>query len=83
RGGGGVFFFVVGRGLFVGRVGEWFYSLFEKTTALLLLPPPPRHWFDMGEHPHFVAVRLFNNPEGWVAQFTGDDIASRFPLLED
>ncbi|HGN2103582.1 TPA: acireductone dioxygenase, partial [Pseudomonas aeruginosa] len=43
----------------------------------------PRHWFDMGEHPHFVAVRLFNNPEGWVAQFTGDDIASRFPLLED
>ena len=34
----------------------------------------------MGEHPHFVAVRLFNNPEGWVAQFTGEDIASRFPL---
>ena len=37
----------------------------------------------MGEEPHFVAIRLFNNPEGWVAQFTGDDIARRFPQLED
>jgi 1,2-dihydroxy-3-keto-5-methylthiopentene dioxygenase len=37
----------------------------------------------MGEHPHFVAIRLSSNPEGRVADFTGDDIASRFPRLED
>ena len=24
-------------------------------------------------------MRLFNNPEGWVAQFTGDAIADKFP----
>jgi 1,2-dihydroxy-3-keto-5-methylthiopentene dioxygenase len=30
-----------------------------------------------------VAIRLFNNPEGWVANFTGEDIAGRFPRLED
>lgn len=36
----------------------------------------------MGEEPHFVAIRLFNNPEGWVAQFTGDPIAAGFPGLE-
>jgi 1,2-dihydroxy-3-keto-5-methylthiopentene dioxygenase len=37
----------------------------------------------MGEHPHFVAIRLFNNAEGWVANFTGEPIAQRFPRLDD
>ncbi|MNU11763.1 Acireductone dioxygenase [compost metagenome] len=50
---------------------------------LISVPAGTRHWFDMGEHPHFVAIRLFNNPEGWVANFTGEDIANQFPRLED
>ena len=50
---------------------------------LISVPAGTPHWFDMGEHPHFVAIRLFNNPEGWVANFTGEDIANRFPRLED
>jgi hypothetical protein len=45
-------------------------------------PPPPRHWFDMGPDPEFTAIRFFNNQEGWVAQFTGDDIGARFPKYE-
>jgi 1,2-dihydroxy-3-keto-5-methylthiopentene dioxygenase len=28
-------------------------------------------------------IRLFSNTDGWVAEFTGDDIASRFPRLDD
>jgi 1,2-dihydroxy-3-keto-5-methylthiopentene dioxygenase len=36
----------------------------------------------MGADPEFAAVRLFVNPDGWVAQFTGDGIASRFPKLD-
>jgi 1,2-dihydroxy-3-keto-5-methylthiopentene dioxygenase len=35
----------------------------------------------MGPQPRFTAIRLFTNTEGWVARFTGDDIAKRFPLL--
>lgn len=35
----------------------------------------------MSESPYFVAIRLFTNKEGWVANFTGDDIASRFPRM--
>jgi 1,2-dihydroxy-3-keto-5-methylthiopentene dioxygenase len=35
----------------------------------------------MGSQPRFTALRFFNNPDGWVAQFTGSDIASHFPLL--
>jgi 1,2-dihydroxy-3-keto-5-methylthiopentene dioxygenase len=49
----------------------------------LTVPAGIRHWLDMGEHPHLVAIRLFRNSEGWSAEFTGDDIASRFPRLED
>ncbi|MDC6668717.1 acireductone dioxygenase, partial [Leclercia adecarboxylata] len=30
-----------------------------------------------------VAIRLFNNPEGWVAEFTGERIADQFPRLDD
>ncbi|NIU62254.1 MAG: acireductone dioxygenase, partial [Pseudomonas stutzeri] len=27
--------------------------------------------------------RLFNNPDGWTAQFTGERIADQFPRLDD
>jgi len=37
----------------------------------------------MGPNPNFTAIRLFNNPEGWVANFTGSDIAQRFNRLEN
>jgi 1,2-dihydroxy-3-keto-5-methylthiopentene dioxygenase len=37
---------------------------------------------DMGPRPRFTAIRLFTNPEGWVARHTGSDIAVRFPRHE-
>jgi 1,2-dihydroxy-3-keto-5-methylthiopentene dioxygenase len=49
---------------------------------LISVPDGTTHWFDMGPRPHFTAIRLFTNPEGWVANFTGSDIASRFPRFE-
>ncbi|WP_394558230.1 1,2-dihydroxy-3-keto-5-methylthiopentene dioxygenase [Aquipseudomonas alcaligenes] len=76
-------FFVAGRGLFSLHIGEYVYAVLCEKNDLISVPAGTRHWFDMGEFPHFVAIRLFNNPEGWVASFTGDDIASRFPRLED
>jgi hypothetical protein len=38
-------------------------------------PREARSWTD-GD-----AIRLFTSPDGWVAAFTGSDIASRFPPL--
>ena len=46
------------------------------------LPAGTTHWFDMGPKPHFKAIRVFNNPEGWVATFTGADISQKFPKYE-
>ncbi|HWU86518.1 MAG TPA: hypothetical protein VN253_04560, partial [Kofleriaceae bacterium] len=48
----------------------------------LRVPAGTRHWFDMGPDPEFTAVRLFTDPSGWVASFTGEPIADRFPRFE-
>ena len=75
-------FFVEGRGLFViHRAGEVLQVLCE-TGDFLRVPAGTKHWFDMGSAPHFTAIRFFDNPAGWVAEFTGDGIASRYPLLD-
>jgi len=76
-------FFVRGHGLFVLHVNEKVYAMLCEKDDLIGVPAQTRHWFDMGPNPVFTAIRLFNNPEGWVAAFTGDDIAQRFPLLEN
>ncbi len=76
-------FFVRGQGLFIIHANDKVYSMLCKKDDLISVPANTRHWFDMGPNPTFTAIRLFNDPEGWVGNFTGDDIASRFPLLEN
>lgn len=76
-------FFVAGRGLFTLHIEDKVYAVLCEKNDLITVPAGTRHWFDMGENPHFVAIRLFNNPEGWAAQFTGEDIAGRFPRIDD
>ncbi len=76
-------FFVAGQGLFSLHVGDRVYQVLCKRGDLIGVPAGATHWFDMGPNPHFVAIRLFNNPEGWVAHFTGSQIAEGFPLLEN
>lgn len=75
-------FFVAGSGLFTLHVHGRVFEVLCCAGDLISVPDGTRHWFDMGPAPHFVAIRLFTNPAGWVAQFTGDDIAQRFPRYE-
>ena len=76
-------FFVRGQGLFIIHANDRVYSVLCEKDDLISVPADTRHWFDMGPNPTFTAIRLFNDPEGWAANFTGDDIAGRFPLLEN
>ena len=76
-------FFVRGQGLFTIHVNDKVYSVLCEKDDLISVPANTRHWFDMGPNPTFTAIRLFNDPEGWVGHFTGDDIAGRFPLLDN
>ncbi|MEK1943033.1 MAG: acireductone dioxygenase, partial [Pseudomonas sp.] len=57
-------FFVAGRGLFTLHIDDYVYAVLCEKNDLISVPAGTRHWFDMSEHPHFIAIRLFNNPEG-------------------
>jgi 1,2-dihydroxy-3-keto-5-methylthiopentene dioxygenase len=75
-------FFVEGRGLFCLHIGDEVLQMLCESGDWISVPAGTKHWFDMGSAPHFCAIRFFDNPNGWVAQFTGDAIASRYPLLD-
>ena len=75
-------FFVAGSGLFTLHLGDRVYEVLCEQGDLIGVPDGTPHWFDMGPRPSFTAIRLFTNQAGWVANFTGADIASRFPRYE-
>ncbi len=74
-------FFVAGSGQFTLHIDGKVYEVLCEQGDLIGVPDGTRHWFDMSESPYFVAIRLFTNTEGWVARFTGEDIAERFPRM--
>ena len=75
-------FFVEGEGLFTLHHDARVFNMLCSAGDLISVPAGMAHWFDMGANPRFTAIRLFVNPDGWIAQFTGSDIATRFPRLE-
>ncbi|MEO8459312.1 MAG: acireductone dioxygenase [Dokdonella sp.] len=75
-------FFVAGAGQFTLHIGDRVYEVLCEQGDLIGVPDNTTHWFDMSEAPYFVAIRLFTNVEGWVAKFTGSDIADRFPRMQ-
>lgn len=78
-------FFVDGQGLFYLRPQKEapgkVMAILCTAGDLISVPAGMTHWFDMGDKPFFKAIRFFTSNNGWVGNFTGDDIASRFPPL--
>lgn len=72
-------FFVDGQGLFYLHIDGRVYAVLCTRGDLISVPAGTTHWFDMGANPDFKCIRFFTTPEGWVGNFTGNDIASRFP----
>ncbi len=75
-------FFVRGEGLFTLHAANRVWNVLCCEGDLMSVPAGMTHWFDMGAAPNFTAIRMFVNPDGWVAAFTGSDIAERFPRYE-
>jgi len=75
-------FFVEGSGAFYLHLRGKVYQAICVRGDLISVPAGTLHWFDMGPDPEFTALRWFNNQTGWVPEYTGSDIASRFPLYE-
>lgn len=72
-------FFVDGTGLFYLHIKDKVYCILCEKGDLISVPANTTHWFDMGTAPDFKAIRLFTTDNGWVADFTGSDISTRFP----
>jgi 1,2-dihydroxy-3-keto-5-methylthiopentene dioxygenase len=72
-------FFVSGAGVFYLHLRGEVHAVYCEAGELLGVPKGTPHWFDMGTRPSFTAIRFFHEEDGWIATFTGSDIASRFP----
>ncbi|MCQ8242376.1 1,2-dihydroxy-3-keto-5-methylthiopentene dioxygenase [Rhizosaccharibacter radicis] len=72
-------FFVHGSGSFILHVDGRVYDAHCTQGDLISVPTGTRHWFDAGTEPFVTALRVFTDTTGWVAHYTGDDIADRFP----
>lgn len=77
------YFCVVGRGLFNLHIDDYVYAVLCEKGDLLTIPAGTRRWFDLGEHPHWLAIRLFGTHPDGAREITGDDIASRCSRLDD
>ncbi len=75
-------FFVEGRGLFYFHLNEKVYLLLCEKGDLISVPAKVNHWFDMGAYPDFKLIRFFPTNEGWVAEKSGSDIATRLPDMD-
>jgi 1,2-dihydroxy-3-keto-5-methylthiopentene dioxygenase len=76
-------FFVDGQGLFYLHVEDRVYAILCEKGDLISVPENTTHWFDMGASPDFRCIRFFVIPDGWMAEFTGDDIATRHVSYEE
>lgn len=75
-------FFAAGRGCFYLHVDGMVCAVVCEEGDLLSVPAGTLHWFDMGERPDFVAIRFFQEEDGWIGDFTGARISSAFPTLD-
>lgn len=75
-------FFASGSGVFYLHVGGKVHAVFCEAGDLLSVPKDTTHWFDMGTNPEYVSVRFFHDDDGWVGNFTGSDVSSRFATYD-
>ncbi len=71
-----------GQGLFCLHINEEVLLVLCERGDLIHVPAGTPEWFDMGSAPSFCALRFFNKSAGWVARFTGNPIADRYPRLD-
>jgi len=69
-------FFIDGSGLFFVHAGDRVYELLCERGDFVAVPANTKHWFDTGLKPNFKCIRFFTNEEGWLAKYTGDQIAT-------
>lgn len=78
-------YFVEGQGLFWFNLenGEPVFSVLCQKGDILSVPAGTKHWFDLGPEAHVRAIRVFQDPSGWVAHYTDSGIDQKYnPVYE-
>jgi 1,2-dihydroxy-3-keto-5-methylthiopentene dioxygenase len=72
---------------FVDGEGQFFFHLSEREEVFKLLcekgdfisvPKGYKHWFDLAPKYHVKAIRVFQTPEGWVANYTNTGTEQKY-----
>ena len=73
-------YFIEGQGLFWFNLGNGrpVFSMLCVAGDLISVPANTRHWFDLGTPAHVRAIRIFTDPTGWVAHYTGSGIDEKY-----
>ena len=75
-------YFIEGEGLFCIHQDNAVIQILCEAGDFIAVPANTKHWFDMGDKPYFKCIRFFGDEHGWIAEYTGDEIAKSFPLIE-
>ncbi len=71
-------FFVDGEGIFWFNFGEEVCALTCRAGDLISVPAGYKHWFDLGPKAFVKAIRIFIDPAGWVAHYTGSGVDAAY-----
>jgi 1,2-dihydroxy-3-keto-5-methylthiopentene dioxygenase len=72
-------FFVEGAGLFYFHFPHLpVFSLKCIAGDFISVPKGVRHWFDLAPEYRVKAIRIFQDPAGWVAQYTASQIEQKY-----
>lgn len=78
-----VFAVITGRAQISLRLGEWVYAVVCEKGDVLVVPAGARRWFDLGDNPFCLALRLFGSEQGMQPRFTGDASAHGFAGMDE
>ena len=76
-------YFIDGEGLFTIHHEDKVYAALCTAGDFIAVPAKTKHWFDFGQNPNFKCLRFFTDESGWIAEYTGSDLANRFPNLDE
>jgi 1,2-dihydroxy-3-keto-5-methylthiopentene dioxygenase len=74
---------------FVDGAGQFYFHLPDRLEVFKLLcekgdfisvPKGYTHWFDLAPMYHVKAIRVFQNPEGWIANYTNSGKEQKYNL---
>lgn len=71
-------YFVDGEGMFYFNLGEQVVSVLCEKGDFLAVPAGYKHWFDLAPKYTVKAIRIFTNPEGWVANYTESGLDKKY-----